>query len=132
MKIINLTPHPVIILKKDDSGMVGYVGRTTKEEIRVSVALEIPPSGTIANVKSSSQPSDDIIIDGLSIPTVKMTFSDIENLPQPEKDTYYFVSSLVANACKEKGIPTDNLVLPGETVRDENGRIIGILSLSRP
>lgn len=103
-KIINLTPHTVNILIGDKQ-------------------INIEPSGTVArcDVERTTVGS----ING--IPLTQNRFGKVTGLPEPQKDTVYIVSALVANACKER----DDLVIPDETVRDGQGRIIGCRSLAR-
>ena len=100
MKIINLTPHAVVINN----------GPT------------FPPSGKVARV--SVQQVDDGMIDGVSVK--KQTFGDIVDLPAPSPDTVYIVSSIVLAAAKAAG--RNDCVAPNtaQAVRDENGHIVSV------
>lgn len=102
--IINLTPHTVNILIGDKQ-------------------INIEPSGTVARCYVER----DTIGEINGIPLTQNRFGQVTGLPDPKEDTFYIVSSLVANACKER----DDLVIPDETVRDGQGRIIGCRSLAR-
>lgn len=70
MKFINLTPHVV----------------------RLNDGTEFAPSGKIARVTSVYSSFDE---NGIAA----VTFGEVQNLPEPEKDTIYIVSALVASAC---------------------------------
>ena len=62
-------------------------------------------------------------IDGVDV--TKQTFGNVEGLPEPQNDTYYIVSRLVASALPDR----KDLLIPGPTVR-EGSTIKGCLSLS--
>lgn len=102
--IINLTPHEVNILSGDKQ-------------------IDLEPSGTVARCYVERDTVGEIN----GIPLTQNHFGQVTGLPDPEKDTFYIVSALVANACKER----DDLVIPDETVRDGQGCIIGCRSLAR-
>lgn len=104
MKIANLTPHSITFVKESGN-------------------LVIEPSGTIARVSTSTQVIGEI--DG--VPITETVFGEIENLPEPQEDTVFLVSSLVAQRCKERS----DVFIPNESVRDSEGRIIGCRSLGR-
>lgn len=99
-KIINLTPHPIVITD----------GPTFE------------PSGTVARV--SVQQVDVGDING--IPVKAQTFDDIVDLPAPSDDTVYIVSTIVLSAAKEIG--RTDVVAPdtSNAVRDDEGRIISV------
>ena len=103
--IINLTPHDVIVV--DDNGNTVKVFPKSKSPARCSVNREV-----IGDV------------DGY--PLYKSVFGAVENLPAPERGTYYVVSRLVAEATER-----DDLLVPDDTVRDEAGHIIGCRGFSR-
>lgn len=104
MDIINLTPHAITLILQNQT-------------------LTFEPSGTVARVSASVETISHIG----DIPVTKTTFGQVENLPDPSNGTVYLVSSLVAQAVKER---TD-VFIPNESVRDEAGRIIGCKSLGR-
>lgn len=102
--IINLTPHDLVIMT--ESG---------------EVVEEIPSSGN-ARVEEKKTKTGEIN----GVPVYKKYYSRVKGIP-PEKDnTYYYVSSLVA-AQSER----NDLLVPGEYVRDEKGRIQGIVSFAQ-
>lgn len=100
MKIVNLTPHDIVITD----------GPT------------FPPSGIVARV--SVQQVDDGNING--VPVKKQTFGDIVGLPAPQQDTVFVVSAMVLNAAKAQG--RTDVVAPdtANAVRDDNGHIVSV------
>ena len=100
MKIINLTPHAVVITD----------------------GLTFPPSGKVARV--SVQQVDDGDING--VPVKKQTFGDIVDLPDPADDTIYIVSALVLSAAKAAG--RTDCVAPNtaQAVRNDAGHIVSV------
>jgi hypothetical protein len=100
-KVVNLTPHEINIVGEQNRNILpsGQVARVTEEIKRV---------GTV---------------DG--IPIIHKTFGEVEGLPEPQSDTVFIVSLLVAQAAKR----IDVLAI-GETVRNEKGQVIGAKSLA--
>ena len=115
VEYINLTPHEITLI--DDQG---------------NVKMKIPPSGQVVRVKSEQQVNRELE-DGVKI--YDTVFTEIEGLPEKKEDTIYIVSTLVLQALKANGIERDDVVAPntspGQVVRDENGRIIGVKSFQR-
>lgn len=54
-------------------------------------------------------------------------FGKVENLPEPQEGVVYVVSALVAQAVPDR----EDVFIPDDTVRDEQGRIIGVRALAR-
>lgn len=103
--IINLTPHDIT-----------FIGGNGDKRI-------IARSGKLARVAAKTVTVGSI--DG--IPVTATEFGEVEGLPEPAENTIYIVSSLVAQRVPER---TD-VYIPSESVRDENGRIIGCKSLGK-
>ena len=110
MQLVNLTPHKITIINADGG-----------------VTHEIAPSGVIA--RAASTVVDDGTVDG--VPIVRTTFGQVEGLPEPSSETMYIVSSLTVSAARRSGRTTDDLLIPGRMVRDEDGVILGCQALSR-
>lgn len=150
MKIVNLTPHAIVIpetLAPDNLG-----------------AWTLEPSGTIARVTETAVDAAPIGY----IPTTYVRYGDIEGLPaiqwidlphpcyQPgalsegsdqclvcgaigchvpgnlrTPAVYYVISSLTADVAIRSGRCTDDLLTPSQPIRDAAGRIIGCKSLAR-
>ena len=105
INIINLTPHEVNIILENGN------------------IINIPASGTIARCKVERQ-----IINNINgIPITQTKFGEIEDLPDPQPNTIYIVSSLVAQAVPHR---TD-VFIPDDCVRDDQGKITGCRSLGR-
>ena len=99
-EIINLTPHAVNIINEEGE-----------------IALAIPSTGMARCAVQSETVGD---VDG--IPVNKTSYGEVNGLPDPSEGTMYVVSMLVAQALKGE---RDDLVYPGELVRDEGGNIVG-------
>lgn len=99
-KIVNLTPHDIVITD----------GPT------------FPPSGTVARV--SVQQVDAGTIAGIPVNT--QTFGDIVGLPAPQQDTVFVVSAMVLNAAKAQG--RTDVVAPdtANAVRNADGHIVSV------
>jgi hypothetical protein len=117
VRIINLTPHQLNIY--DPSGEA------------VILSIPPPPAGTpIPRVSIRAETVGTINVNGISIPVRKIVYGDVENLPQPEEDTIYVVSTFVILALKEKGIERKDLLSPDtnpdSVIRDKDGRVLGV------
>ena len=107
-KIINLTPHPIT------------VGTLTIESSGIARAGEYVAS------------ADPIVLeDGTQMPTSWVTYTRVDDLPAPQTGVYYVVSMVAAQAAAATHRSTDDLLTPGEQVRDDSGRIVGCRSLAR-
>ena len=109
MKLKNLTPHNVVIVIDEITNIV------------------IPSDG-IARVSETKTITPSIDVDGVIIETFSSAFGEVENLPPKEEGVMIIVSALVASAAKGR----DDLLVPGELVRDDGGNIVGCKSLRRP
>jgi hypothetical protein len=107
MNLINLTPHVITFI-------------TEKGE------MQIQPSGIIARVTVTREKIGEIEINDIIIPVYKNEFGRVENLPDPQPDTLYIVSSLVAQAIPDR----KDVLIPDDSVRDNEGRIIGAKALA--
>lgn len=91
----------------------------TPHAIQVVGYEEIPPSGLVARVTTKTVPSG--MIAGL--PIIKTEFGEVTGLPEIA-GVYFIVSSIVKAAANQ-----ENLLVPGELVRDDKGNITGCKSL---
>jgi hypothetical protein len=108
ISFINLTPHTINVETER--------GR-----------LIIPSSGVIARAESTSKIVGTIPTENIGgIKVVKTVYGKVINLPEPKVDTIYIVSALTAQACRER----EDVFVPGEAVRDEDGRIIACKGLA--
>lgn len=108
VKIVNLTPHTINLMIGEGS-------------------ISIEPSGIIARCKVSTEQVGTIKVDGKEIPVNKKVYGEVEGLPEKQEGTIYIVSSLVAQAVKDR----DDVFIPDELVRDEEGRVIGARALAK-
>ena len=109
MKLKNFTPHNVVIV--------------INEETKIVI-----PSDGIARVTETKTVTPSIDVDGVIIETFKSSFGEVENLPPQEDGVMVIVSAMAASAAKDR----NDLLVPGELVRDNDGNIIGCKSLRRP
>ena len=102
--IINLIQHPVVILDNDGN------------------KITFSPSGKVARVSETAQSAGKLGKFSL----VRKQRQDIENLPAPQKNTYYIVSGLVFdNTTRKDVIAPDS----GPTaIRNEKGYIDAVRS----
>lgn len=105
MKMTNLTPHAITFVA--DNG---------------DVIRKVEPSGILARCSVKTETVGEM--DG--IPVTTSVYGAVEGLPEPEDGTIYIVSSLVAQR-----VNRDDVFIPNESVRDDQGRIIGCKSLGR-
>jgi len=110
MRIMNLTPHPLNLMPAGPTGPV----------------VTIPPSGQVARCATSRVQVDTITVDGVTIPVNRTQFGEVTGLPDPQPDTIYIVSAVVAQAVPDR---TDVFIVD-DAVRDEQGRIIGCRALA--
>ena len=106
MKLINLTPHTITFVNSEGNLM------------RI-----VEPSGSVARVKATTVVTGSI--DG--IPITETEFGEVEGLPDTEPGSIFIVSAIVAKRVPER----EDVYVPNESVRDDNGRIIGCKSLGR-
>ena len=98
MKIVNLTPHEITLVKGSSK--------------------EILPSEGLARCSVITEQLGDVN----GYPINKNRFGEVTGLPDPQPETMYVVSQIVAQALK--GL-RDDLLIVDKTVRDDAGRICG-------
>ena len=108
MKIVNLTPHALNFLDAENR-----------------VMLTVPSSG-VARAAQRRESIGTIDTDGVTLPVTRSTFGAVEGLPAPEAGTIYVVSAITAQAVPER----EDVLIVDDSVRDENGRIIGVRGLA--
>ena len=131
MKIKNLTPHAICIFTTSQCTEQKKGNYTTLVlNDGEKPVLTIEPEKQIARVSSKTIYTDPIEINGVSIPQSKIVFGEIEGLSNLEEDTLYIVSAITANAFKANGHDTTQLRLVADTIRNDQGQIVGALSLA--
>lgn len=109
MRIVNLTSHELTFVGDDGT-----------------VVARIQPSGSVARVASVSKKVGEI--DG--IPVFSTEFGEVVNLPEPEADTIYVASTLVAQTATKAG--RTDVFSPADLVRDSEGNVVGCKGLQMP
>ena len=110
MRIVNLTPHPLNLMPEGPDGPT----------------VTIPPSGQVARCATSRVQVDTVTADGITVPVNQTRFGEVSDLPDPQPDTIFVVSALVAQAVPER----QDVFITDDAVRDDQGRIIGCRALA--
>jgi hypothetical protein len=110
MKLVNLTPHALNLMPAGPTGPV----------------VTIPPSGLVARCAVDRVQVGTVTVDGISVPVNQARFGAVSDLPDPQPDTIYVVSALVAQAVPDR----QDVFIVDDAVRDEQGRIIGCRTLA--
>ena len=110
MNIVNLTPHALNLMPEGPDGPT----------------VTIPPSGIVARCTTSRVQVGTITVDNIAIPVNRTQFGAVTGLPDPQPDTIYIVSAVVAQAVPDRS----DVFIVDDAVRDEQGRIIGARALA--
>lgn len=105
VKIINLTPHNVIDTLTD--AMYESQGNA-----RVSVVYREAGALKVENQEKRIQ-------------IFKPEYGEVTGLPQWREGVFYIVSRMVYDAVRSANKIRTDLLVPGEPVRDDAGRVIG-------
>lgn len=108
MNIINLTPHKINLMP--EGGLV----------------VTIPPSGIVARCTVDRVQVNTVAVDGITVPVNQTRFGEVFDLPDPQPDTIYIVSTLVAQAVPGRR----DVFVVDDAVRDDQGRVIGARALA--
>lgn len=98
MNFINLTPHDINVITDKGSRVIPRSGNVARVNQVLSLACKY---------------------DGISI--VNCKYGQVENLPEEKEMTYFIVSKMVKDAAPNR----QDLLSPGELVRNEKGEVIG-------
>lgn len=125
MKIINATPHQVIICSNEGVTQDPKTKQFTAEAVEILHTL--PPSGIIPRVAMVNTESEPI----LGIPVQSVQYGEIEGLPEQSPGIYYVVSGLVASAAVK--VNRTDCLAPGALVRNANNpsEVLGCLFLQK-
>lgn len=105
MEFINLTPYEVRVLADND------------------IPTVFPPAAVSARCTTKRQ----ILGKIGDITITKTVFGETKNLPEPQEGVAYIVNRIVAEANPER----KDLYIPDDTIRDQQGRIIGCRALTQ-
>ena len=111
MHFINLTPHDIQLVYQDPD--------LDHESIDI-----IPASGILARCDVIKE----VVGTAGPVPVYNMTYGPVQGLPEPQADTAYIVSSVVAQSLAGS---RDDVLVPIDFVRDDQGQITGCRSLGR-
>jgi hypothetical protein len=100
--IVNLTPHAVNLVLAD-----GTV-RTFESSGVARAEQTVVEAGSIEGCR-----------------LVRTSFGAPVDLPAPQEGVFYLVSSILVSAARQSGRTVEDLLLPSDSVRDAQGRIIG-------
>jgi len=107
MKIVNTTPHSVVLIVNNER-------------------IVIPTSNLLIRLKEKRTKIGELEIDGTKVNINKVEY-ETTDLPPQQNDVYYIVSSIVANAFPNR----NDLLIVDETIRDDKGVIIGCKSFAK-
>ena len=131
-KIVNLTPHPIALLAEDKAGdtagSVGFGRGARPGQFRLVAEL---PSEGVARAYPSTETVGEVEVAGEKFPVTRTTFGSPEGMPEPDEESVYVLSLITAQAAAAAGRSTDDLLIVGETVRDDKGVIIGCTGFGR-
>ncbi len=105
--LVNCTPHSLTIL--DEDGQKVYI---------------LPPSGTVARVAVTRTQA--FTLHG--VPVYRAVTGPLVDVPDPAPDVYYVCSLVAAQAAWAAG--RDDVLAPGELIRNAEGQPIGSLGLN--
>lgn len=148
MKIVNLTPHAITIAetRRPEMGAwtlepSGAIARAAEVVTPATPISDIPTSRiTYGVVENLPDPQWNELPSPCDVPGAVPEGSRFclvcgaqdGHHPAPrEVAVYYVVSSLAAEAARRSGRTTEDLLVPGQQVRDDAGRIVGCRSLAR-
>jgi hypothetical protein len=103
--LVNLTPHEVTLV--DDQG---------------NVTLVVKPEETSARVQSERK---SFLVPGLG-QVNQVVLGEVSGLPEYQYGVWLIVSRMVAERLPERA----DLIIPDETVRDSQGKIVGCKSFA--
>lgn len=110
LNIINLTPHVINLMPEGADGPT----------------ITISPSGLVARCAVERVEVDAVTVDGIFVPVNRTLFGEVSGLPDPQPNTIFVVSALVAQAVPER----QDVFVVDDAVRDDQGRIIGARALA--
>ena len=120
MKLVNFTPHPVRLYKADTPDRV--------ENPDHGVVLTLEPSGEFARLSESVTGEETILNEeGVEIPVSRVSYAEVEGLPDPQQGVAYVVPLMTALAAAGR----DDLLVPYEQVRNLEGTVVGCRRLGR-
>jgi hypothetical protein len=136
MKIINATPHAIVVFPPDDPSRVRAEGRKfydTETGREVVPLLVIPSSGQVLQMEEKDEGGDLLVLNDVEIPVALRLF-EIPPIPPEDPETVWIVSLPIAQAWAREYVAPRNVFAPDTgsgAVRDEKGNIVGTRRLIR-
>lgn len=117
--IINRTPHDIVILAAD-----------APASARPIMVLPAAPRGEVTRVEQTTDHDgrNITLADGV-VQIGRARWGHIVGLPEPVAGVYHVVSVIVVEAAVDGGREVWDLLVPGDQVRDDRGRIVGCRGL---
>ena len=112
MRLVNLTPHALTVMASDGNVRIFARGQTVARVETRREACAFP-----------------FILNGVEFPLHITTFGDIVGLPPRNGEDVFVVSALVRSHPSCEG--RDDVVSPGELIRDSAGNVIGCNGFTR-
>jgi len=113
VKLINLTPHRIVLLSSEGP-----------------VTLEPDAQGRVVRAEEIKEVVGEVTVDGVSIPLVRMAHGKPSFIPELGDDEVAVVSVIAARALvRERPDLRGRVVAVGELIRDDSGRVLGAKSL---
>lgn len=134
MKFINLTPHSIVIIRREDVEFDSAIRKYTANADCKCIA-EIPSSGVASAKILTDVSSAKILIESAEfiydVPTFRKTITDCDPLPVHDPDDIIIVSALYATAFRKVHPDSDvRLYTISDPVYSQDGRtILGCLGI---
>lgn len=109
-------------------GKVKIVNVTPHEVHDVNTGLRFQQSGKVARAIMESNEIVEHPLNNLGIGVYESKLKLIVNMPEKEEGTIYIVSALVMKYLQDK---RDDIVCPGNVIRDKDGAVIGCQGFKR-
>lgn len=109
MRIINLTPHDITIVRDG------------------AEPLTIKATGIVARAEQRREQVGEVN----GIPVNRVRYGKPTNLPAPRDGVVYIVSALAAQAVKATDPGRRDIYITDDAVRDEGGHIVGCRALAQ-
>ena len=98
MKFINLTPHPIVIIRREDVEFDSAIRKYTEDaDCKCSKCIMWIPSSGVASAKIMTDYVESIY----GVPTFRKTITDCDPLPEHDVDDIIIVSALYASAFRK-------------------------------
>ena len=124
LRLVNLTPHVISILSPVGVERKGATLTATNP----TVIRTIPSSGVARATQGYPVPAPMIE----DVPTTEpVRYGAVDGLPNFDGVHAYIVSLVTVQAAREAGRSVEDLLTPGDLVRNEEGQPVGCLNLAR-